>query len=256
MAVPRQDGTIAARLKAVEDELRRNPIRDVTIVDAQGAAATAAAQAAAASAAAAAADAAAAAASAAAAVATAAKLDLLVALNSSPLTIGGGLITLDTISVSVAAGAVANTVFGFGLDATATGTGTVTVTFFYGSGQVGPTVQVAFTAGPVHIPVTDYLIGLSTSAGFTAKAQVTTGTGTIAVPSDGAHLYLIGTSLAGGGSGTTPAVTVDEAVTYDNSSITDTAATSLLTPLAATSTETVDTTPSTTTETVTAVTTP
>jgi sugar lactone lactonase YvrE len=212
MAVPRQDGTIATRLKAVEDELKRNPIRDVTIVDAQSAAAAAAAQAAAAQAAAAAADAAASAAAAdataagsTAGTAIAAKLDLLVARNSSTLTVDSGLITLDTINVAVAAGSTSNTVFALELDGTATGTGTLTVTFFYGAAQVGPTVQVPFTDGPVHVSVNDFLIGLTTSAAFTAKAQVTTGTGTVAAPADGAHLYIMGTSLslATGGPGGT-----------------------------------------------------
>jgi hypothetical protein len=186
----------------------------------------------------------------------AALTSVVVDLNASTLTIGGGLIVLDTINIGVAAGDAVNVVYGLELDGTGTGTGTVTVTFYYGSTPVGPTVQVPFTAGPVHIAVADAMVGLTTSDAFTARAQVTSGTGTLTIPANAAHLYVLGAGLVGGGTSTAPVVEIAETVTY-GSDVTDAGATpSLLGPLTVGPTESVDTTPATVTETVTVVTTP
>lgn len=182
---------------------------------------------------------------------------LLIDLNVNALTVGGGQITLNSIPVAVIAGLSVNSIFALELDCTATGTGTVTVTFFYGALQVGPTVQVPFVAGPVHIPVDDFLIGLTTSNTFSAKAQVTSGSGTLSVPGNGSHAYILGTGIAGGSLTTSPTVTIAEAVAY-LSSVTDAVSAATQTPVdGSPAAESVLTTPAgVSSDTVTAVTTP
>jgi phage minor structural protein len=188
---------------------------------------------------------------------SASDMRLLVALNSSAINVSASQATLDTIAFGVSAGGVANGIFGFNLECVATGTGTLTITFWLGATQAGPTTAVSFVAGPVHIAVDDFLVGLTASASFYAKAQVTSGSGTIAVPLDSAHLHLLASGLAGGGAETSPTIDIAEAVTTTPTTVTE------ATPDAATQTpigpstigESTDTTPATTTETVTAVTT-
>lgn len=183
----------------------------------------------------------------------------LVALNSAVLAVAGASqVTLDQIDLGVNEGDQANLVFGFELDATATGTGTLQVAFFYGGTPVGPLVQVPFTAGPVHVSVADFLVGLTTSNSFYAKASIVGGTGSVSVPLNTAHLYVLGSGLAGGGAGSSPDVDVAEAVNTAPSGVVDAGATTALyTPVdGSPAAEAADTTPDTVTETVTAVTTP
>jgi phage minor structural protein len=184
-------------------------------------------------------------------------MSMLVDLNNAPLNVVGGLVTLAAIALGVEPPDIANTIFGLELDATATGTGTLTISFWYGATQVGPTSLVPFTAGPVHVSVPDFLVGLTASNSFNAKAQVTAGTGTVLVPANAAHLYVIGTGLSGGGVGSGSTVEIAEPVTY-YAHVADAAPTAgLLTPVDASPPgESVDTTPDAVTETVTAVTTP
>lgn len=182
----------------------------------------------------------------------------LVALNSSVLNVGGtGLVKLAQIDLGVQEGGQANCVFGFELDATATGTGTLQVAFFYGATQVGPTVLQPFTAGPVHVSVADFLVGLTTSDGFSARASISSGSGSVSVPLNTAHMYVLGSGLAGGGAGSSPDVDVAEPVNTTPSGVADAGATTALyTPIDVSIGEAVDTTPDTVTETVTAATTP
>lgn len=183
----------------------------------------------------------------------------LVSLNASPLNVGGASqVNLNQIDIGVDTGSQANLIYGFELDATATGTGTLQVAFYYGSTLVGATVQVPFVAGPVHVSVADFLVGLTTSGAFYAKASIVAGSGSLTVPGNTAHLYVLGSGMAGGGSNGATSVDVAESVTITASGVTDAGATTQLhTPIDGSPTgESVDATPDTITETVTAVTTP
>lgn len=184
----------------------------------------------------------------------------LVALNSSVLGVASAAqINLCQIDLGVSPGQQANLVFGFELDATATGTGTLQIAFFYGATQVGPTAQVPFTAGPVHVSVADFLVGLTTSAAFYAKASIVAGSGSVSVPLNTAHLYVLGSGLAGGGGDSSATADIAEAVDTAPAGVVDAGATvDLQTPVdASPAAEAVDTTPgAVASETVTAVTTP
>jgi len=184
----------------------------------------------------------------------------LVALNASTLSVASAAqINLCQIDLGVSPGSQANLVFGFELDATGTGTGTLQVAFFYGATQVGPTVQQPFTAGPVHVSVADFLVGLTSSGSFYAKASIVSGTGSVSAPLNTAHMYVLGTGLAGGGGDSSPTVDIAEAVNTTPAGVTDAGATTALyTPIdGSPAAEAVDTTPAVvSSETVTAVTTP
>jgi phage minor structural protein len=175
----------------------------------------------------------------------AAALSQLVSLNSSVLNVGGAAqIILNQIDLGVTPGDQANLIFGFELDATATGTGTLQIAFFYGGTPIGPTAQVPFVAGPVHVSVADFLVGLTTSNGFYAKASIVAGTGTVSIPANTAHLYVLGSGLAGGGASSSPDVVVAEAVVTVASGVVDAGATpALQTPIPVGPVEAVDTTP-------------
>lgn len=174
---------------------------------------------------------------------------LLVDQNLSSLTLNSGLTTIHGLALSF--NSTGNLVMGLELDGTATGTGTLTVTFFWGTTQVGPTVKQDFAAGNFHIGIPDSLVGLEDSRTVYVRAQVTSGTGTIAVAANASRFYVLAAGTVGGGTGTDTTVDITDEVLPFLITNTDTATTSVTNPTPSDPGDSVDTTPDGTTDSVT-----
>ena len=174
---------------------------------------------------------------------------LLVDQNLAALTLTAGLYALHGIELSFSS--TGNLVMGLELDGTATGSGTLEVTYYWGSDQVGPTVQQAFTAGPFHLSVPDSLVGLEGSHAVYVRARVVTGSGTIAIPANASRFYILAAGTVGGGVNTDPEVSVNDTAYPFLIANADHATGVTATPELSGPTETVTTTPATPTETVT-----
>lgn len=163
-------------------------------------------------------------------VADSTSYDLLVDENAQAVTITTSLTTLHAIALTLVG--QANLVLGFNLAGTAVAACRLRISVFWGTTQVVPNVDLDIPASnlnqPVGIPVA--VVGLTGSEYLYVKAQIVSGSTTIAVPAASSRLYLLVRGALGGGTQTSPTVDVNDSVVYVDAGITDFADADTLTP--------------------------